>query len=130
MVHKKVVFDASALIILFAKEPGYETIRQYMERAIISSVNIAEVHKYCIESQRLMEDECRSLVMRSGIQIIAFCQEQALITVSIVGKKKNYGLSLGDRACIALAMLKSYPVLTCDKIWQKVDIDVPFLMAR
>ena len=45
----KIVFDSSALIMLFAKEKGYEFIRQHMKNAIISSVNIAEVYKYCIE---------------------------------------------------------------------------------
>ena len=41
----KIVFDSSALIMLFAKELGYESIRKHMKYAIISSVNIAEVYK-------------------------------------------------------------------------------------
>ena len=45
----KIVFCSSALIMLFAKEKGYEFIRQHMKNAIISSVNIAEVYKYYIE---------------------------------------------------------------------------------
>ena len=126
----KIVFDSSALIMLFAKEKGYEIIKQHMKNAIISSVNIAEVYKYCIEVQNLTEDDCRSLIKLSGIKIIEFCEEQALITAKIIKKTKPYGLSLGDRACIALAMLKKHPVLTCDKIWQKVDLGIEFLMAR
>lgn len=126
----KIVFDSSALIMLFAKELGYETVRKYMKYAIISSINIAEVYKYCIEVQNLTEDDCRNLVKLSGIKIIDFCQEQALITAKIIRKTKQYGLSLGDRSCIALAMVKNYPILTCDKIWQKLDLDVEFIMAR
>ena len=126
----KIVFDSSALIMLFAKEKGYEIIKQHMKNAIISSVNIAEVYKYCIEVQNLSEEDCRNLIKLSGIKIIEFCEEQALITAKIIKKTKQYGLSLGDRACIALAMLKNYPVLTCDKIWQKVDLDIEFIMAR
>ena len=126
----KIVFDSSALIMLFAKEKGYEIINQHMKNAIISSVNIAEVYKYCIEVQNLTEDDCRTLIKLSGIKIIEFCEEQALITAKIIKKTKQYGLSLGDRACIALAMLKNHPVLTCDKIWQKVDLGIEFLMAR
>lgn len=123
----KIVFDSSALI---AKEPGYESVRQNLKHAIISSVNIAEVYKYCIEVQNLTEDDCRNLIKLSGIKIIDFCEEQALITAKIIKKTKQYGLSLGDRGCIALAMLRNYPILTCDKIWQKVDLDVEFIMAR
>jgi len=126
----KIVFDSSALIMLFAKEPGYESVRQNLKHAIISSVNIAEVYKYCIAVQNLTEDDCRNLIKLSGIKIIDFCEEQALITAKIIKKTKEYGLSLGDRGCIALAMFKNYRVLTCDKIWQKVDLDVEFIMAR
>lgn len=126
----KVVFDSSALIMLFAKEPGYEFVKQNLRHAIISSVNIAEVYKYCIEVQNLTEGDCRNLIKLSGIKIIDFCGEQALITARIIKKTKQYGLSLGDRGCIALAMFKNYPILTCDKIWQKVDLDIEFIMAR
>jgi PIN domain nuclease of toxin-antitoxin system len=126
----KIVFDSSVLIMLFAKEPGYEKIRGYMRYAIISSINIAEVYKYCLEVQNLTEDDCRNLIKLTGIKIIDFCEEQALITAKIIKQTKQYGLSLGDRACIALAMLKDYQILTCDKIWQKVDLDVEFIMAR
>ena len=74
----KIVFDSSALIMLFAKEPGYESVRQHMKYAIISSVNIAEVYKYCIEVQNLTEDDCRNLIKLSGIKIIDFCEETSV----------------------------------------------------
>lgn len=126
----KIIFDSSALITLFAKEPGYETVRQNLRHAIISSVNIAEVYKYCIEVQNLTEVDCRNLIKLSGIKIIDFCEEQALISAKIIKQTKPYGLSLGDRGCIALAMFKNGPILTRDKIWQKVNLDVEFIMAR
>ena len=126
----KIVFDSSALIMLFAKEPGYEFVRHNMKHAIISSINIAEVYKYCMEVKNLTEDDCKALIELSGIKIIDFCEQQALITARIVKETKQYGLSLGDRGCIALAILKGCSVLTCDKIWQKVELDVQFIMAR
>lgn len=126
----KVVFDASALIALFAKESGYELIKQHMKEGLISSVNIAEVYKYCIEVQNLTEDDARTLIKLSDIKIVNFCPEQALISAKIINKTKAYGLSLGDRACIALSIIKNYPILTCDKIWQKLDLDINFIMAR
>lgn len=125
-----IVFDSSALIMLFAKEPGYEVVRQNMKHAIISTINIAEVYKYCIEVQNLSEDDCKDLIKLCGIKIIDFCEEQALISAKIVKNTKQYGLSLGDRGCIALATLKNCPILTCDKIWQKVNLNIEFIMAR
>ncbi|WP_341793959.1 MULTISPECIES: type II toxin-antitoxin system VapC family toxin [unclassified Rickettsia] len=124
----KIVFDASALIALFAKEDGYQFIKKYMKDGIISSVNIAEVYKYCIEVQGLTEDDAKTLIKLSDIKIVDFCPKQALISAKIINK--TYGLSLGDRACVALAMLKNYPILTCDKIWQKLDLDIRFIMVR
>lgn len=126
----KIVFDASALISLFAKEDGYQLIRKYIKNGVISSVNIAEVYKYCIETQNLTEEDSKSLIRLSDIKIIDFCPEQALISAKIIHKTKQCGLSLGDRACLALAMLKDYPIITCDKIWQKVDLNVEIIIAR
>ena len=125
-----IVFDSSALIALFAKEPGYEKVRQNMKHAIISSVNLAEVYKYCFDVQNLTEEDCVGLIKLCGIKIIDFCAEQALISAKIVKTTKQYGLSLGDRGCIALALVKNSSILTCDKIWQKVDFGVPIIMAR
>ena len=51
-----------------------------MKHAIISSVNIAEVYKHCVAIQNLTKDGCRNLIKLSGVKIIDFCEEQALIT--------------------------------------------------
>ena len=126
----KIVFDASALIALFAKESGYEFIKKHLKDGIISSINIAEVYKYCIETQNLTEGEAKTLIKLSDIKIIEFTNDQALITASIVRKTKQYGLSLGDKSCIALAIEGEYSIITCDKIWQKIDVGVNFIMAR
>ena len=126
----KIVFDSSALIALFSKEAGYEYIKQHLSNAIISSINIAEVYKYCIDVQNLTNDDCKHLIKLTGIKIIDFCHEQALLSAQIVKITKPYGLSLGDRGCIALAMFKKCDVLTCDKIWQKIDLNINFILAR
>ena len=75
----KVIFDASALITLFAKESGYKTVQQHMRHSLISSVNLSEVYKYCIDTQKLTENDCKNLIALSGIKIVDFCKEQALI---------------------------------------------------
>ena len=98
--------------------------------AIEYDKNIAEVYKYCIEVQKLTEEDCRSLIKLSGVKIIDFCEKQALITARIIKNTRRYGLSLGDRGCIALAIFKNCPILTCDKIWQKVEVGIEFILAR
>ena len=85
----KIVFDSSALIALFAKEKGFDIIQQHLKNAIISSINIAQVYKYCIDVQKLTESECNDIVNISGVKIIDFSQEQALITARIYPKTKD-----------------------------------------
>ncbi len=129
-MNNKIIFDASAVIALLAKERGYEVIKRHLRNAIISSVNISEVYKYCIDKQNLTADECRKIMGISGIKIIDFDERQALIAADIYPKAKEFELSLGDRACISLAITMNSPILTCDKIWEKVNLDVKFIMVR
>ena len=79
----KIVFDSSAVIALFAKEKGYEIIKQHLKDAIISSVNIAEVYKYSIEIMQLTEQDVKNLIKMLDIRIIDFTNEQALITATL-----------------------------------------------
>ena len=126
----KIVFDASAIIALFAQEKGYKLIQNHLKDAIISSVNIAEVYKYCVDTRNLTGDEAKDVMKMLDIKIIDFNKEHALITANLVSKTKQYGLSLGDRACIALALHGNHSVITCDSIWQKIDVGVKFIIAR
>ena len=126
----KIIFDASAVIALLAKEKGFEVIKKHLKNAVISSVNASEVYKYCIDKKNLTLDECKSIMDISGIKVLDFNDNQALIAGDLYPKTKEFGLSLGDRACIALAVDKEYPVLTCDKIWEKTNLGINFIMVR
>ena len=126
----KIVFDSSALIMLFGKESGYELVQQNLRHAIISSVSIAEVYEYCIETCGLTEDDCKELIHLSGIKIIDFCEEQALISAKIIKDTKQYDLSLGGRGCLALAIHKDCSILTGNTIWQNLDLGIEFITAK
>ena len=56
-MNNKIIFDASAVVALLAKEKGFEVIKRHLKNAIISSVNISEVYKYCIDKQNLNGNE-------------------------------------------------------------------------
>jgi len=43
---------------------------------------------------------------------------------------RRFGLSLGDRACLALAQQLQAPVLTTDRVWERLDIGVPIVVIR
>jgi len=125
-----IVFDSSAFIALLAKEKGFETIQTHLRNAVISSVNVAEIYKYCIDVQKLTESECQDIIAMSGIKIIDFDEKQSLITAKIYPTTKKYGLSIGDIACVSLAIINNCPIITCDRIWKNIKLNVEFIMVR
>ncbi|QEK39350.1 PIN domain-containing protein [Candidatus Sneabacter namystus] len=61
-MRSKVVVDASSVIAVFAEEPGYDFIERYIGNALISSVNVAEVYKYCLDAKKLTSVEAKKLL--------------------------------------------------------------------
>jgi ribonuclease VapC len=46
----------------------------------------------------------------------------AMLSASLRPKTKRFGLSLGDRSCLALAMKTKATAITADKSWAKVGL--------
>ena len=126
---RNIIFDASALIALATKEKGYENIKPYLNKAMMSTVNVSEVLKRLVEGQDMTKDECLFFLKVSSILIQDFSFEQALVAAEIRNTKK-YGISFADRACISLAQMTGCSVLTCDRAWQELDLDVKFIYPR
>jgi PIN domain nuclease of toxin-antitoxin system len=125
----KVVLDASALLALLNQEIGHAQVEKHLSNAVMSAVNISEV----VATYTLLgavEREVESLIHSLVKEIIPFDTEQAFIAGFLRKKTKAHGLSLGDRACLALAELKNLPVLTADKIWAKLDIKIHISVIR
>jgi ribonuclease VapC len=62
--------------------------------------------------------------------IIPFDASDAYANAELVAMTKTYGLSLGDRACIALGFKTGYPVYTSDKDWSRVDFGCKIIQIR
>ena len=128
--YRKYVFDASALICLSKKEEGFDKIKKYLPNALISSVNIAEFYKHCLSRQDLTIEDAKRLVTISGVEVINFNHEQAIISSEIYKDCKQYGLSLADRSCLALGISTGYPVVTCDRAWSNLNLDIKVIQVR
>jgi ribonuclease VapC len=126
---KPIVLDASALIALIYQENGGDLVEKYLPNAEISTVNLAEVATYMIK-QGLDLKEAVSLLKDLSIPAIDFDEEQAFIAAQLLEKTNSKGLSLGDRACLALGMRLNQMVLTADKIWQELDLAVKIKLIR
>jgi len=124
-----VVLDASALIAVLRCEPGAGVVRKHLPEAIISAVNYSEILKKTIERGGSAE-MAQAFVRNISLRIIPFDEEQAVASAALYPKTKPHGLSFADRACLALGVLKGYPVLTTDKDLVLVDVPIKVQMIR
>jgi ribonuclease VapC len=121
-MNKKIVLDASALLALLNQENGYEKVESALPDAMISAVNYSETIAV-LSKIGISEDEAKELTHSVIPDIIPFDTEQAHIAAILRKKTQAHGLSLGDRACLALAEKFKAHVLTADKIWSKLSLD-------
>jgi PIN domain nuclease of toxin-antitoxin system len=124
------VLDASAILAVLRGEPGNEVLTdQVMAESMASAVNLAEVQTAMVR-QGVAPDEAWK---RAGIpvsEVVAFTEDQARVAGSLVAATRVLGLSLGDRACLALALELKAPVYTADKSWKKLRAGVEIRVIR
>ncbi len=124
-----IVFDASALLALLFHETGYETVANYLEDACISTVNLSEVIGRFARDGHNTQPVLQK-IEAIGIEIIPFSINHATVVATYLPQTRSLGLSLADRACLALAFSRNIPVLTADKIWQQADVGVDVILVR
>ncbi len=127
------VMDASALLALMQGEPGCDVVDALIQdhECIASSVNIAEVGTRLIDKGLEPAQLARTL-KELDVQPIDFDLEQATLCASLRSSSEHVGLSLGDRACLALAHLVKGTAVTGDSAWSDVAdaVGVKVLMLR
>lgn len=97
--------------------------------SIQSSVNYSEVMARCLD--RDMDAEfAEQQIARLHIETIPFSAADARLTAALRATTRHRGLSLGDRACLALALREGAPVLTADRQWQGLDIGIDIRLIR
>jgi ribonuclease VapC len=123
------VLDSSAVLAAYLREPGSDKVRDTTEARLISAVNFAEVEAKLIE-RGLSHDSIRMLESLLPCQTIAFDHTQASLTAKLRPLTKHQGLSLGDRACLALAIQQKATALTADRAWAEIDVGVRVEIVR
>lgn len=128
-VNKKIVLDASAILALIQEEPGAEVIRPLLKQSIMSTVNVAEVLTSLQRVDISPEEgiEYMSLLIN---KIVDFDREQAREVAALYPKVKHKGLSLGDRACLALGKKYNATVYTADKVWKDINSQLDIQLIR
>ena len=129
------VLDASALTAFMFEEDGFRRVRAAIARgALISAVNWAETLADMAERGEAIdaaEPRARHSVAKTGtLEILGFDAAQAIETARLRLRTRPLGLSLADRACLALGRLYRVPVLTTDRAWRSLHISVKIEVIR
>lgn len=119
----KAVIDSSTLLA-FIKDESFslKEIESILPHAVISSVNICEVATVLMRLEMPI-NTIEELINETIGDIIPFDKELSLAAAKLWEKTKSYGLSLGDRACIALGQKLQLPIYTADKIWSELKLE-------
>ena len=123
------VFDSSALLAITFQEAGADTAAESLAGGMVSAVNVAEVVTRYID-RGASRDEARRWLQDLGLAVRPFDEASALEAGLLREQTRDEGLSLGDRACLALGMREDVPVLTADRAWAQLDLDVSVRLIR
>ncbi len=123
------VLDASALLALLNREPGHEEVARTIPDAAISAVNLSEVAAKLAESG-MPEESIREALGGLAIDVHDFGRDLAFQTAMLRPLTKHKGLSLADRACLALGQRLNLPVITADRVWKELDLEVEVGLIR
>lgn len=113
------VLDASALLALLLGEPGNERVQAVLTEAAMSVVNFAEVVGHFARNGS-NERDIRQTLDPLPIERVALDEELAFAAGLLLPATRRVGLSLGDRACLALASRLGVRALTADRSWQSI----------
>jgi PIN domain nuclease of toxin-antitoxin system len=110
-------------------EAGSEVVLRHAAESWISATNMAEVYGKLV-LRGVPSEPAIEMAFGSVKGVIAFNDGQARLTAELLHQTKALGLSLGDRACLALGMQRSLPVLTADKAWKTLRVGVEIRVIR
>lgn len=127
----KIVLDTSAVLAYLFEEAGAELVLPVLESAsgMISSVNYAELVSKLIDLGMPLAI-IRETLSGLELELVSHDETQAFMTGELRTVSKAYGLSLGDRACLALGIVKQLPVLTADRVWLNVPVQTEVRVIR
>ena len=128
---RKAVLDASAILAALFREPGAAVIETHYEAGIVLSVSLSEVAAK-LSDRGMPSIEAQELLSGLGLAIRPFDERLAYMAGALREATRSSGLSLGDRACLALGLAEGVPVVTVDRKWVDVSeaVGVEVVLAR
>lgn len=123
------ILDASALLALLNSEPGADRVSEVIPGALISAVNLAEVVGKLSEAG-IPRGAVMEIILSLGLNVVDTTRSQGFTAGFLRPRTRDQGLSLGDRACLALALERGLPTLTADAAWMDAGLDIQVELIR
>lgn len=123
------VLDASALLCLLNDEVGAEKVEAVLDAAVISAVNCSEVVAKIVERGGTA-GLATAMLDPLHLDIVVFDRLQAVRAGELRAVTRAAGLSFGDRACLALADLHHFAVMTADRAWGTLNLSMRIELIR
>jgi ribonuclease VapC len=129
------VLDASALLAYLRDEPGADAVADAVAGgAAISTVNLGEVFSRVADRgadpARIARQMTDRGLLDGAIAVEPFTSADAVEVGRLRPLTREHGLSLGDRACLALARRLELPAITADTAWSKLDLKLELRQIR
>jgi ribonuclease VapC len=111
------ILDTSTVLALLFREPGQDAVQAALrEGAAMSAVNFSETISRLVRDG-MAADRAATALSALPIALHDFDAELAVQAGGMFVQTRPLGLSLGDRACLALARREALPALTGDRAW-------------
>jgi PIN domain nuclease of toxin-antitoxin system len=123
------VADASAILAMLDREPGHQRVEAALAETVMSTVNLAEIVTSLI-NKGIPAADARRTTESLEIETVPLDRELALAAGVLREGTRSHGLSLGDRACLALGRHLALPVLTADRTWADLDVGIEIQLIR
>ena len=123
------VVDASVVLAILKNEAIDQSAYDIVRSGVMSSVNVAEVYSK-LAPLGLHFTPSVDKLLASLQRVEAFTLAQARAAGMLRGPTSHAGLSLGDRACLALALELGSAVYTVDRNWLRVEVGCPIHLLR
>ena len=129
------MLDASAFLAYLRDETGAEIVENALiDGCYISIINWVEVLSKVVDLGESPDEIIKRLrdegLLENSLEIIACNEEDATTIAKFRPLTKSAGLSLGDRACLALGKRLNLPVLTADKVWTSLSLGITINLIR
>lgn len=125
----KAALDASAVLTFLTGEPGFKEVENLLDDSCVNAINIAEVASKLVERGGSPE-MIRSIIDSLGAEVISCDRPLAYRIGDLRNTTKAFGLSLGDRACLATALHYNVPAVTADRHWKSLRLGVRIHVIR